>query len=61
MKIFHKLMDLHRDEVGLEMTEYAIMAALIIVVGAAAIVTMGSSINSVFTHVTLCLSTTGCP
>jgi Flp pilus assembly pilin Flp len=58
MKIFHKLMDLHRDEVGLEMTEYAIMAALIIVVGAAAIITMGSSINSVFTNIGACLKGT---
>ena len=37
-----------KEEEGLELTEYAIMGALIIVVGGAAIVTIGGQINTVF-------------
>jgi len=43
-----KIWNFLKDEDGLEMTEYAVMGALILVVGGAAAVTMGERISDVF-------------
>ena len=43
-----KLMAFIKDEDGLELSEYAIMGALIIVVAAATIIALGERINVVF-------------
>ena len=37
-----------KDEQGLELSEYAVMAALVIVVAAAVIITVGEEINVIF-------------
>jgi Flp pilus assembly pilin Flp len=39
------------DEQGLELSEYAIMAGLIIVLAVAVIITMGEHINNIFAKV----------
>ena len=37
-----------QDEQGLELSEYAVMAALVIVVAAAVIISVGQEINAIF-------------
>ena len=46
-----------KDEQGLELSEYAIMAGIIIVIAIATIVSMGGHINNVFTKVNTALDT----
>ncbi len=38
------------DEQGLELSEYAVMAGLIIVLAVATIILLGGHINNIFTH-----------
>ena len=48
-KLMKKLMKRFlKDEQGLELSEYAVMAALVIVVAAAVIITVGEEINVIF-------------
>lgn len=46
-----------KDEQGLELSEYAIMAGIIIIIAIATILSMGSHINSIFTKVNTALNT----
>jgi Flp pilus assembly pilin Flp len=55
----HTLMRLWREEEGQDLLEYALLIVLIVLVGAAAINPLGSSIASVFTNANACLSSAG--
>ena len=46
-----KIWDFLKEEDGLEMAEYAVMGALIIIVAAGIIGTLGTSIDTVFTNI----------
>ena len=52
-----------KDEEGVTAIEYGLIAALIAVVIVAAVVTIGTQLNIVFTSIATCLSTSGatCP
>jgi Flp pilus assembly pilin Flp len=45
MRIIGGIKVLHRDEAGLEMVEYAVMAGIILACGTAVILAMGTQIN----------------
>jgi len=46
-----KIWNFLKDEDGLELTEYAVMGALIIVIGGATVLAIGEKIATVFTDI----------
>ena len=50
-----------RDEEGVTMIEYGLIAALIALAVVATVVTIGTNLNTVFKKIMDCLTTTGCP
>jgi pilus assembly protein Flp/PilA len=54
-----KIWDFLKDEDGLELAEYAVMGALIILVAAGTITTLGGSIDGVFDSLNTRVTTAG--
>ena len=50
-----------KDEEGVTMVEYGLLAALIAVVCIVAIRTVGVNLDLIFDRIALCLSANGCP